>query len=680
MSALDALFSPTRVAVLGVSRNPAKLGHVLLKNVLGGGFPGEVFVVNPSGEPILERPSVRGVDALPRGIDLALVSLPPEAVLAAITGLAARGTRMAVILTSGFGEVGERGRAEQSALLQAARAGGLRLVGPNCMGVYSRPASLNGTYFWELPRLDGGIGVVSQSGAYGGLIMRHLGGAGLGVSRFLSIGNQVDLDIAEALDYLATDEATRLVACFIEAVPDGRRFVEAARRVTRAKPMVVLKGGRGEAGRRAAGSHTGSLAGTVAIYEAAFRGAGIVACAETEEFFDAIQVLATVALRPRQPTLAIVTVSGGPSVIAADAAEALGLSVPALSPAVQADLRKLLPAFAAVGNPVDMTPQVEPARIGLVAARVLAEETVAGALAVNVGLDIEPFAHGVLAAARAAAKPLVACSVDAPMVVGTLRAAGVPVYRTPERAVRAYRALWLATERPDDPAPRPPRPGLSANLAALLSRAHGPLPYAAARELLSAYGIRFCRERRAASVDEAVGAAEALGFPVVLKSAAPGLLHKTEAGGVSLDLRDAAAVAQACRTMAARLGDQGFVLQEQVPAGIELLVGGRRDDSFGPVVAAGTGGFFAEALRDVSLGLAPLGPDEAQALVVQGLRGRLLGGYRGLPVSSGKPAAVALVAIGRLLEDEPSIREVDVNPLIVRGEDAVAVDALVILR
>ena len=363
MSTLAPLFAPRHVAVLGASRNPAKLGHVLLKNVLGGGYKGEVSVVNPGGEPILGRPALRDPEALPAGVDLALVSVPPAAVLPAIGGLAARGVRVAVILTSGFGEVDERGRAEQAALLAAARERGLRLVGPNCMGVYSAPAELNGTYFWDLPRLPGGIAVVSQSGAYGGLIMRHLGGLGLGVSRFLSIGNQADVTIADALEYLADDPETTLVACFIESVRDGRAFVEAARRVSAAKPLVALKGGRTEAGRRAAGSHTGSLAGSAEVYQAAFRGAGVVQCADTDEFFDAIQALATVTLRPRTPSLAIVTVSGGPSVMAADTAESLGLEVPPMSDGAREALRGLLPSFAALGNPVDLTPQVDPQAI-----------------------------------------------------------------------------------------------------------------------------------------------------------------------------------------------------------------------------------------------------------------------------------------------------------------------------
>ena len=679
-STLDALFSPRRVAVLGASRNPAKLGHVLLKNVLAGGFPGEVFVVNPAGEPILGRPTVATVADLPRDLDLALVSLPVAAVLPAVEGLASLGTRVAVILTSGFGEVDARGREEQAAVLRAARDGGLRLIGPNCMGVYSRPARLNATYFWDLPQAPGGIGVISQSGAYGGLIMRHLGSLGLGVGRFLSIGNQVDLEIADALEYLATDPATTLVACFIESVRDGCRFVGAARRVTAVKPMVVLKAGKTEAGRRAAGSHTGSLAGVSEVYQAAFRRAGIVTGRETEEFFDAIQALATVSRRPRRAALAIVTVSGGPSVIAADAAEGVGVSVPAMSPETQSALRRILPAFAAVGNPVDMTPQVEPERIALAAARVLAEDSVAGGLALNVGLDIPAFAHSLIDAAQKAGKPLVACAVDAPTVAGLFQAAGVPVYPTPERAVRAYHALWVASR--DQPGPAPaghPPPALSRATHALLESGRGAIAYDAARELLAAYGLTFCRGHVADSEDAVLEGARALGYPVVIKSARPDLLHKTEAGAVVTNIQDPDRLREACRAMIERMGKHPLLIQEQVEPGTELLVGARRDETFGPLVAVGSGGFLADALRDVSMALAPVAAEEAMSLVAQGLRARLMRGYRGMPGWQPEPVAHALMALGRVLLDHPRVSEIDVNPLIVRDDRAVAVDALVIV-
>jgi acetyltransferase len=460
VSGLDALFAPGSIAVLGASKNPAKLGHRLLANVKEGGFAGAIHPVNPSGGSILGLPVLERIEALPPGVDLALVSLPAPAVPAAIGALAARGVRAAVVLSSGFGEVDSRGRGVQDAMLASARAAGMRLVGPNCMGVYSAPARVNGTYFWDLPEAPGGIAVVSQSGAYGGLIFRHLGSRGLGISRFLSIGNQADVDIAEVIEYLADDPATTLIACFVEALRDGRRFVGAARHASRRKPIVALKGGRSDAGRRAAGSHTGSLGGSYDIYRAALRHAGVVVTEETEEFFDAIEsLLVCGSRRPAAPRIAVITVSGGPSVVAADCAERSGLALPTLDDATQQRLRALLPAFAAVGNPVDLTPQVERERIADAVREVLTRDAIAGAVVVNVGLDIPEFADGVLAARDGTGKPVVAFTADAPAIRERFLASGVPVLPSPERAVRAWRALWLAgSSFPLGGISRPPKP------------------------------------------------------------------------------------------------------------------------------------------------------------------------------------------------------------------------------
>jgi acyl-CoA synthetase (NDP forming) len=676
VSGLAALFAPAAVAVLGASRNPAKLGHRLLQNVKDGGYAGALHAVNPSGESILGCETVRSVEALPGGIDLALISLPAPAVSAAVAALAARGVRAAVILSSGFGEVDADGRAAQAALLATARGAGLRLVGPNCMGVYSAPGRLNGTYFWDLPQTPGGISIISQSGAYGGLIFRHLGGRGLGVARFVSIGNQVDVEIAEVLDWLVDDPATTLIACFVEALRDGARFLAAARRAAGHTPIVVLKGGRSDAGRRAAGSHTGSLAGSPEVFRAACARAGVVLAEETEEFFDAIEALAAQRGRPAAPAVAVVTVSGGPSVVAADTAEREGLAVPALGAAAQASLRALLPPFAAVGNPVDLTPQVEPASIARAVRRVFDEPAVAGVVAVNVGLDFPEFADGVVTAARETGKPAVAFTADAPEITRRFRAGGVPVLPSPERAVRAWRALWRARL----PAPAVPvhAPALSAEVRRALDTTRGPLPYALARRLLEESGLRFCREAIVTDEAAAVRAADALGYPVVVKADAVGLTHKTEAGGVILHVADAAAVRAACAALRARTGAARFVVQETAGPGVDLLLGARRDEVFGPVVALGAGGVLTEALRDVSVRLAPLAAGEAAAMLAEGARPRLLAGPRGLrPVEGG--ALVTLIhAIAALVVSEPRVQEIDVNPLVAAGADLVAVDALVI--
>jgi acyl-CoA synthetase (NDP forming) len=480
---LTPLFAPRRVAVLGASRSPEKLGHRLLRNVIDGGFGGDVVAVNPSGEPILGRPSVARIADLPPGLDLALVSLPAPAVVRALRELGERRCRTAVVLASGFGETGEAGQAEQRELAAIARATGMRIVGPNCMGVVNVPGRLNGSYFWDVPHQPGGISFVSQSGAYGGLFFREVRARGLGVARFVSIGNQADLGFVECLDWLAADPETEVVALFVEGVRHGRAFVEAARRVAEAKPIVAFKVGRGSAGHRAAGSHTGSLAGSYETYLAAFRAAGVVAASETDEFFDAVAALDAQARRlPRGDAVAILTVSGGPSVAAADAAEAAGLTVPPLPDVVRGALRTHLPSFGADGNPVDLTPQMDPVSFGPAVRLVLESEAVAGAIAIDIGLDVPAYGEALAVAQAAAGKPVVACTADVPEVERRLRRAGIPAFPTPERAVRAYRAL-VARASAVPAAARAGRP-LRARPPAIAAAAAGALPDGPARALL----------------------------------------------------------------------------------------------------------------------------------------------------------------------------------------------------
>jgi acetate---CoA ligase (ADP-forming) len=680
---LAPLFAPRRVAVLGVSRNPEKLGYRLLQNLLEAGFPGEVVPVNPSGEAILGLKSVARVADLPGDLDLALVSLPAAAVVTAVGELGELGCRAAIVLASGFGETGEAGRGVQRELAAIARASGMRIVGPNCMGVVNVPGRLNGSYFWNAPREAGGITFVSQSGAYGGLFFREVRARGLGVAKFLSIGNQADLGFVECLDWLAGDPDTRVVALFVEGIRDGRGFVEAAGRLSAAKPVVAFKVGRGSAGARAAGSHTGSLAGAYATYLAAFAAAGVVVAGDTEEFFDAVAALDAGGGRlPKGDGVAILTVSGGPSVAAADAAEAAGLQVPPLPDARRRQLRLHLPGFAADGNPVDMTPQMEPASFGPAVRLVLEADEVAGAIAIDVGLDLPAYGEAVVAARAATGKPVVACTADTPAVDARLRAAGIPIFPTPERAVRAYRALRAraaAGSRPRPGATRATPRALPASIAGPLTRTEGPLPYDVARGLLGHYGVLFPEEGLATSAEGACAVAARIGYPVVVKTASAAVLHKTEAGGVVLGIGADGALREAWSVLAARFGAAPVLVQRQVDRGLELLAGGRRDPVFGPTVLFGLGGVLAELLRDVSLRLAPLDAAEARVMLREGRRAALLGGFRGQPACDESALVAALVGIGELLVEHPEIVELDVNPLIAHGARVVAVDALVIV-
>jgi acetyltransferase len=681
---LTPLFEPLGVAVLGASRNPAKLGHRLVQNLLDPGFAGDVFPVNPSGEPILGRPAIARADDLPRALDLALVSLPARGVVPAIRVLAARECRMCVILASGFGESGDAGRAAQAEVGAIARASGMRIVGPNCMGVVNVPGHLNASYFWDVPKQPGGISFVSQSGAYGGLFFREARERSLGVAKFLSIGNQSDLGFAECLEWLAGDRDTRVVGLFVEGIRDGRAFVAAARRLSRAKPVVALKGGRAEAGRRAAGSHTGSLAGAWETYRAAFAAAGIVTVEGTEDLFDALVTLEAHGARPpRDAAVAILTISGGPSVVAADTAEAVGLRVPSLPAERRAALRAHLPDFGADANPVDMTPQMEPGGFEPGVRLVLEAPEISGAVAIDIGLDRPEYADALAAAQAATGKPVVACTVDTPGMDRRLAAAGIPLVPGPERAVRAYRALVRHAEgraRADEaPQRRGPR-ALSADLEGRLRSTRGPLAHRDARALLETYGVPFARERIVTGVEHALSAAEEIGYPLVVKTARPDVLHRTEAGGVVLGVGSEDALRRAAAAIGARVGAGPLLLQEEVPQGLELLVGGRRDPCFGATVVVGLGGILAEFLRDASVALAPLTRDAARAMLAEGRRSVLLRGFRGTAAVDEDALAGLLVAVGDLLTDCPAVEELDLNPLIASAGRLVAVDALVLVN
>jgi len=430
---MDAVFKPRSVAVYGASRNPAKLGSVLLANVRAGGFQGPVWSVNPNDPDALA--------SLREPVDLALLSVPAPAAEAAVQDAARAGCSAAIVLSSGFGETGDEGRRHEARLRDTALAAGMRLVGPNCMGVVSRTDAgwLNGSYFWRLPEVAGQVSMVSQSGAFGGMFFSKARRRGLGLARFLSVGNSADVTETDALEWLGADAATGVVGMFVEAFRDGRRFVEVASAVR--KPVVVLKAGKESAGTRAAASHTGSLAGRHGAVQAAFARAGVIEAADSDAFFDALTALAGRPAAPAGRRIAVLTISGGPGVLASDAAERLGLELPPPGPGTVARVRELAPSFAAAGNPVDLTPQCPPANFAAAIRAVFDDPAYEGVVVINCGLDIPEFGAGVVDARRATGKPVTAFLLDVPTIEAALGQAGIPLLGSPERAVAAYRAL-----------------------------------------------------------------------------------------------------------------------------------------------------------------------------------------------------------------------------------------------
>jgi acyl-CoA synthetase (NDP forming) len=396
-----------------------------------------VVALNPSGEHVL---GLRSLPALDRPVDLALVSVPAAAVPAAVADAARAGCRAAIVLASGFGETGPEGKAVEAGLVRTASAAGMRLVGPNCMGVVSASGTgwLNGSYFWQLPSERGPLSMVSQSGAFGGMFFAEARRRRLGIARFLSVGNSADVELSDVLEWLAADPATGAVGVFVEGFRDGRRFVEAARHCTAQKPVVVLKAGKEAAGARAAASHTGSLAGAHGAVRAAFLRAGVTEAVDSDAFFDLLSVFAG-GHHGVGNRVAVVTISGGPGVLASDAAERLGLRVPEPSPATVARIRELAPSFAATGNPIDLTPQCPPGGFGPAIAAVFDDAAYDGVVAVNCGLDIPEFGQAVVEAYARTGKPVTAYVLDVPRVEAFLLGAGIPILPSPERAVRAYR-------------------------------------------------------------------------------------------------------------------------------------------------------------------------------------------------------------------------------------------------
>lgn len=443
---LHRVFEPSSVAVYGASaRRTDALGNTLLANVTAAGLP--VTVVHPNAP---EIDGHRTTPSLSEGdpVDLALVSVPATVAPDAIADAAAAGTRAAVVLSSGFGEAGPEGEALEAEIQKLASEAGMALVGPNCMGVVSRLASgalLNGSYFWDVPATAGGISFISQSGAMGGMFLDQVRRREAGLARFLSIGNAADVGVTDALHWLADDQTTTAIGMFVEGVGDGRAFVEAASRAAATKPVVALKGGRHATGARAAASHTGSLAGSYGPVRAAFLRAGVEETTSTQDFFD--HLFTADLPTPAGPRVAIVTVSGGPSVVAADAITDHGLHLAELAPATTATLRGLVPTFAAVGNPVDVTPQCPPEAMGDAIGAVYDDPNVDAVVAIDCGLDVPAFGEAIAAAVERTGRPTVAYLLDVPDVAAAVGRVGVPEADSPERAVAVVAAATRRTTR-----------------------------------------------------------------------------------------------------------------------------------------------------------------------------------------------------------------------------------------
>ena len=685
VASLRSFFQPERVAVVGASQRRGTIGGELFRNVLEGDFTGAVYPVNPKGSSVAGVRGYSSVGDVPDPVELAVIAVPGEHVLEAARDALKHGVRALVVISAGFAEVGSEGARRQDELLALVRAHGARLIGPNCLGIAVAGPRLNAT-FAARSAPSGNIGFSSQSGALGLALLEAADARGLGLSAFVSIGNKADVSSNDLLEWWEEDEATELVLLYVESFGNPRRFGRLARRVARRKPILALKSGTSASGQRAASSHTAALAGSEAGVDALFRQAGVIRAASLEELIDVATLLSTQP-EPKGRRVAVLTNAGGLGILAADACDAAGLELPRLGDETAARLRELLPAEASVANPVDMLGSASAASYQAALPVVLDDPHVDAVLALfvpAVSATADEVATAVDAAARAAGgeKPVLAVVMSSEGVPDALRAgSAAAAFAYPESAARALgrvadRGAWL--RRPVGAVPR--LDGIDHAAAAVvveqaLARADDSwLDPAETRKLLAAYGLSLVPERIAADAKAAATAAAELRYPVVVKSATPGA-HKTETGGVALDLEDEALVLEA----AARIGFP-VVVQPMLRGGTELLAGLLQDPVFGPLVAFGPGGVYAELIGEASLRIAPLTDIDAEELVTGGKAGRLVGGFRGAEPANVASLVELVLRLGALGEEVPAVAELDLNPVLGFPDRAVAVDARVRVR
>ena len=694
-----ALLHPRSVAVVGASRDPASIGAALVANLVRHGFHGAIYPVNSRADHVEGLRAYPTLGAIGHPIDLVIVAVPASGVEAVVDESARLGARGVVVISAGFAEMSEDGRAVQRRLRDRARECGLRLVGPNCMGVINTdPAvSLDATFAPAFPP-PGNVGMLSQSGALGVAVLDYARALDIGVSTFVSVGNKADVSGNDLLAYWKDDPRTEVIALYLESFGNPRRFARLAPEVARRKPIVAVKSGRSAAGTRAASSHSAALACLDVAVDALFEQAGVIRTETLEDLFDVVSLLATQPV-PKGPHVGVVTNAGGPGILLADACEARGLQLPELAPATMDALRAFLPAAASVKNPVDMIASAHASDYARAIEAVGADPDVDSVvvifvppLAISAGGIAEAIARG--AAAVPAHKPVLTVflsSKGAPAALATGARGRLPSYSFPENAARALAAAerygrWRARPRGE-----PTRLGARARSAvrAIVDRTLAgrdqPLWLEAvdAQDLLRACDIAVA-DARLVMPDRAPALAESMGYPLVAKAVSAGLVHKSDIGGVILGLQSEDDVRAAVNTLRARLGAAGrplehVLLQREVPGGLEALVGVVNDPTFGPLVVCGLGGVQVELLRDASFRMPPVTDVDASDMIDRLRMKALLDGYRGAPPADRAALALLVQRVSALVEVVPELRELDLNPVKVlgRGEGVVVVDARV---
>jgi acetyltransferase len=699
---LDKIFDPHRVAVVGASDTPTSVGYTVLRNLIGSGFRGVVYPVNPKRESVQGIEAHKDIRSLPHPPDLVVICTPGHTVPPLIREIGEVGTRGVVIISAGFREIGEEGRKlEQQVRDEQAKFDGMRILGPNCLGIIVPGIHLNASFAAASPK-KGHIGFISQSGALCTSVLDWAIDEGIGFSYFVSVGNMLDVSMADLIDYFGSATETQSIILYIESITEAREFVSAARAFARTKPIVAYKAGRFAESAAAAASHTGAMAGVDAVYEAVFQRAGIERIFQVEDMFDCAELLAR-QQPPKNDRLAIITNAGGPGVMTTDALIARDGNLASLSEETIAKLNEFLPTFWSHGNPVDVLGDAPPDRFAKALETVIHDKGVDAVLIIltpQAMTDSTGTAQAVAAVASRAHKPVLAAWMGGHTVaegVQVLNQAGIPSYTTPEKAVRAFmhlvsyaRNLEILHETPRDipVAFTLDRQRMRGLFDTILTEGAEILSENVSKAFLDAYEIPVTKPIASRSAAEAVEVARRMGYPVVMKIHSQQITHKTDVGGVTLNLASDEAVQAEFEKMTARAKEKrpdatvlGVTIQKMiaVPNGFELILGMKKDPIFGAVIMVGMGGIAAEVFRDRALAMPPLNEALARRMLESLKSWPLLRGYRGKPAVNIDRLIEILMRFSYLVADYPELKEVDVNPLLVTPENVTALDARVII-
>ena len=701
---LEALFEPKSVAVIGASREESSVGHAVLKNIFLGGYRGQIYPVNPKTEEISGLRCYPNLGSVAGPVDLAVVIVKAPLVPEVIEQCGAKGVKAAVVISAGFKETGETGRLLEEEVKKTAARHKLPLIGPNCLGLLNTDPAvrLNATFAKEMPA-SGSIAFVSQSGALCTAVLEYAKFEKIGFSKIVSMGNKAGLSEIDLLIALRDDPQTKVILLYLEDLAEGRRFIEIAREITGSekggKPILAIKSGRTPEGAKAVSSHTGSLAGSDETYDAIFAQAGVLRVDSVEELFNYARAFADQPL-PAGRRVAIITNAGGPGIMATDACVRYGLTLPSLDPATVAVLKPALPPTASLHNPVDLIGDAQHDRYAASVQAVLSDPNIDAALVVatpQAMTDLEKIGAVISQAAATTAKPVLACFMGVGNVPSPGRAVlgeRVPHYRFPESAVKALAKMSEYREWIERPRTAVKRFQVDEEEArALLDKARRDgrtsLDQYEALRLLEVYGLPVPPFAAARSATEAREASKRIGYPVVMKVLSPDILHKVDVGGVRLNLRTSEDVGGAYEQMLQKVSGarpdakvQGVLIQKMVPAGIEMILGMKRDRQFGPLLMFGLGGIYVEVFKDVAFRLAPVRELGAERMVQSIRASRILQGFRGQPPADTRKLIECIERVSQLAQDLEAVEELDINPLIVyaEGKGAAAADARILLR